>query len=200
MRDTNIFIFGDSITYGACDSEFGGWVNRLRISLENNKDNIYYNTFNLGISGEISEELVKRFNHEFLARYKANTRTIIIFAIGINDTLDINGKDLVKIEAFKNNILELIKQAKHYTDEICFIGLTKIDERLMIPVSWDNERSYFNEKIIKFDNEIELICKDKKIKYIYMYDLLSVDELDDGLHPNSEGHKKMFERISNNMF
>ena len=28
-----------------------------------------------------------------------------------------------------------------------------------------------------------------------MFDLLEVDDLPDGLHPNTEGHKKMFERI-----
>jgi len=28
-----------------------------------------------------------------------------------------------------------------------------------------------------------------------MYDLLQDEDLDDGLHPNAQGHKKMFERI-----
>jgi lysophospholipase L1-like esterase len=32
-----------------------------------------------------------------------------------------------------------------------------------------------------------------------MTDLLSNDDLYDGLHPNSEGHRKMFERIKDNL-
>lgn len=42
MKDIDILIFGDSITYGAWDSEKGGWVNRLRLTLEN-KGEIYFN-------------------------------------------------------------------------------------------------------------------------------------------------------------
>ena len=37
MKDINILVFGDSITYGAWDKEKSGWVNRLRLALEKAK-------------------------------------------------------------------------------------------------------------------------------------------------------------------
>ena len=42
MKDINILVFGDSIAYGAWDDDKAGWVNRLRLILEDNS-NQYYN-------------------------------------------------------------------------------------------------------------------------------------------------------------
>ena len=81
MKGTNIIIFGDSITYGACDYEMGGWVNRLRIYFDNNAES-KISVFNLGISGEISEEVLTRFDSEFNARYDKDKKNVVIFAIG----------------------------------------------------------------------------------------------------------------------
>lgn len=198
-KDINIIVFGDSITYGASDKEIGGWVNRLRMHLENNDEDVDYNVFNMGISGQIIEEVLDRFEYEFKTRFDKEERTILIFAIGINDTQDVNGVDRTDIEKFKANIITLIKQAKHYTDEIYFIGLTNVDESRVVPLPWNTIKSYFNKKIRRFDNELEKICNIEYVNYIKMFNDLTVDELADGLHPDNNGHQKMFEKIIENI-
>ena len=195
MKDINIYVFGDSITYGAGDYELGGWVNRLRLILENDGSEIYYNVFNLGISGEETRETSERFESELRVRYDMYVDNIIIFAIGINDTLDVCGKDEVPLEDFKNNITNLINKAKKYSNKILFIGLTKVNENLVAPLPWNLEKSYFNEKIIKYDNEIEKICLENNIYYLKIFDLLTNDYLIDGLHPNEIGHQKMCDKV-----
>jgi len=191
MKNINIYVFGDSITYGAGDYELGGWVNRLRLTLENDGSKNYYNIFNLGISGEESRETSERFESELRVRYDIYADNIIIFAIGINDTKDICGKDEVTLEDFKSNIINLINDARKYSDKILFIGLTKVNETLVAPLPWNVEKSYFNNKIIKYDNEIEKICLIHNIDYLKLFNLLTNDDLIDGLHPNEIGHQKL---------
>ena len=195
MRDINILVFGDSITYGAWDKEKGGWVNRLRLALENDYSNNYYTIFNLGISGDVTENIKDRFDNECKIRFNKNDNTIIIFSIGINDTQNVKDEDRVSLETFRNNIITLINSAKKYTDNILFIGLTKVDESKVTPLTWDKEKSYLNTKIINFDKELKNICLENNVDYLYIYDLLEVDELFDGLHPNNVGHQKICDKV-----
>ena len=195
MQDINILVFGDSITYGAWDKEKGGWVNRLRLALENDNSNNYYTVFNLGISGDVTEGIKNRFVNECKIRFAKEDNTIIIFSIGINDTQNIKDKYRVSLETFKNNIMALINSAKKYTDNILFIGLTKVDESKVTPLPWDKDKCYLNNKIIDFDKELKSICLENNVDYLYIYDLLEVDELFDGLHPNNVGHQKICDKV-----
>ncbi len=194
MKDINILIFGDSITYGAWDKENGGWVNRLRLALEN-KSEAYFNIYNLGIPGETTIDLKKRFDNECNYRFNTNDKTIIIFSVGINDSQIIKDKSLVLIKDFKKNIIKLIDKAKQYTPYILFIGLTKVDENRTNPVSWDNNINYSNEEVIKYNEVLKNICKEKVINYLEIFNLLDIKDLDDGLHPNNNGHQKLCEEI-----
>ncbi|HIR58919.1 MAG TPA: hypothetical protein IAB38_02610 [Candidatus Onthousia excrementipullorum] len=195
MRDINILVFGDSITYGAWDKEKGGWVNRLRLALENDDSNSYYTIFNLGISGDVTESIKNRFDNECKIRFNKNDNTIIIFSIGINDTQNVKDEDRVSLETFRNNIITLINSAKKYTDNILFIGLTKVDESKVTPLPWDKEKGYLNTKIINFDKELKNICLENNVDYLYIYELLEIEELFDGLHPNNVGHQKICDKV-----
>jgi lysophospholipase L1-like esterase len=188
-----INIFGSSIAWGACDNEKGGWVNRLRNYLADREEN-YCEVYNLGVSGDNSENLLKRFSIENEAR----TPNIIMIGIGLNDSQYIHSKNnpRVSLEKFESNLLELIKQAKKFTEEIIFVGLTKVDEKKLMPTPWDNTKYYDEENVALYDAKIKEICEKNNLPFIPMLDLLSDEDLSaDGLHPNSQGHKKMFLRV-----
>jgi len=51
--------------------------------------------------------------------------------------------------------------------------------------------------IEKYNKTIEKFCQQNNIPFCPMYDLLNDNDLADGLHPNAQGHKKMFEQIKN---
>ena len=88
-----IFIFGDSIAYGAWDPE-GGWVERLRQWLfVTTRDEYNLGTFlyNLSIVGDTTADLLKRFTTEIEARQQGD---IIFFAAGINDAQFVNGRQM----------------------------------------------------------------------------------------------------------
>src|SRR6266446_3620690 len=66
-------VFGASITQGFWDTE-GGWVNRLRRHYDSqvikglHPEENYPTVFNLGISGDSTKGVLKRFNNEAKAR------------------------------------------------------------------------------------------------------------------------------------
>ncbi len=193
-----ILVFGDSIAYGAWDRE-GGWVQRLRKFLDE-----HYNgciVYNLGISSNTSLDLLKRFEFETKQRLEEDDETIIIFSIGINDSMFIlsENKNKIGLEKFKENIQELISIAQKFSSKIIFVGLTPVDEMRTTPIPWDNNKIYRNQDIQRFDKTIKNVCKENGIYFIELFEKLkglkSQELLADGLHPNSGGHEKIFEFV-----
>lgn len=199
---TQILVFGDSIVYGAWDKE-GGWVARLRKFLDErtlSNTDIYYLIYNLGIDGDTTESLLKRFEQETTPRL-LEEETIFIFSLGINDSCFVKSKNVINtpIEKFNGNLQKLIKLARKSASKIVFVGLTPIDETKTTPIPWDTNRSYKNEPIKKYNDIIKKVCKENKILFIEVFEkLINLDYkncLEDGVHPNSEGHEKIFEIV-----
>lgn len=191
----NICIFGDSITWGAEDFEYGGWVSHLRNYLFNKDESDVYN---LGISGDVTTETLKRFDVEAGAR----EADVIMFALGINDSAFVQSKDArwTPLEEFRQNLLLLYKKAKKFTDKIFFVGLTPVDDAKLSPAPFASFPLFYNQKTVSVYNAtIEAFCTEHDIPFIAMEGVLSLDDLPDGLHPNTGGHKKMFEKIKNEL-
>jgi len=197
---TRILVFGASITYGAWDRE-GGWVQRLRKFLD--EKTLTFRIYNLGITGNTTKELLERFEFEAKQRFKLKERDdrIIIFSIGINDSQFVISKnDLrTKPEKFTENIQKLIGLAKKFNSKIAFLGLTPVDELKTTPTSWDRDKTYKNENVRKYNEIIKSVCKENNISFIEIFEKWIKSDykklLEDGLHPNSEGHQKIFEIV-----
>lgn len=185
-KDTITVVWGDSLVYGLYDYEFGGWVNRLRIKL-NNKDKSNF-VLNLGIPGENSSNILLRFEDELKNRYNEEDNFKFIFGIGIKDSLLLN-RDKKYLSKFINNLKNIISISSKYTSDICFIGLVKPDVLI--------RKEYVMENVLKIDKAIEKQCKLSNINYVKMRNIISISDLYDGLHPNSVGYEKMCKIIMN---
>lgn len=188
----NICVFGDSITYGAYDPINGGWVNLLRNYFEKKFEG-EVETYNLGISGDTTEGLLKRMENELIPREPE----IIVVSIGINDTQYIYSQNdyLVTFDQFQKNIKDIWEIAKKFTSKIIFLGLTAVDERKTTPISWNTDKAYKNERVEIFNKFIRDFCHKNHLPFIEVNNLLSEQDLDDGLHPNTKGHQKIFEKV-----
>src|SRR3989344_294041 len=135
LTDIPICVFGDSNTWGAWDTEKGGWVNRLKLYYDLKASSSFYVTvYNLGIDGDDTSLLLKRFD----AECKARAPKIVIFDIGSNDTYtDSKGKANVSLKQFEKNIARLANKAKKFTHKIAFVGFPPINESKTRPVAWD---------------------------------------------------------------
>src|SRR5260370_1258736 len=107
MSIENIGAWGDSITYGAGDTEPLGWVGRLRRRVE--KDHAI-SVHNFGVSGDTSKDLVERFASEL----NSVKPELILIAIGTNDSIFRRGNEEtreVSKEKYKENLQKLFSLA-----------------------------------------------------------------------------------------
>jgi lysophospholipase L1-like esterase len=202
---SQILIFGDSITYGASDLE-GGWVSRLRKYIDakgENDPDYYYLVYNLGISGQNSTDILQRFEFEAKSRIKEEGETVIVFALGTNDSQLFAGKLRTEPEQFKENLKQLNDLARKYTQRVVFIGLLPVDESKTCPVAWHQDKFYKNENLERNNTIIKEFCEKNSLLFIDIYSHLSKikyqELLEDGLHPNTEGHAQMFELIKDEL-
>lgn len=200
---TRIFVFGDSIAYGYYDIE-GGWTERLKkffIEKVISDENYDYSVYNMSISGDCTRDVLERFEFEMKQRTKDEEGEIIIFAIGANDTqiLNKNEKTIVSPVELENNIKKLIFLSRKFSNKILFVGLTPVDDERMTPVPWRTDISYNNKYIESYNEIIKNTCKENKVPFIDFFKSWFKsnykDLLEDGAHPNTEGHKKIFETI-----
>ncbi len=205
-----ILVFGDSVAWGAWDRE-GGWVQRLRKYVDEktlaapefcNTD--FHQVYNLGISsvsGENSTDLLKRFKVETKPRAFGEDEIIFVFEIGDNDSMFLKDKNSFAVppEKFEKNLRKLIEMAKKYSSKIVFVGTAAVDESRTAPISWDKNMFFKNEYIRKYSEIVKSVCKENKIRFIDIYGKFEKMNykklLEDGLHPNSEGHKIIFETV-----
>ena len=184
-----IGIWGDSITYGAGDSEALGWVGRLRKLLEKNDD---VSVYNFGICGDTTDDLLKRFSIEADA-IKPN---VVVFAIGINDSKYPVGEteNVISLEKYKQNMRELLKLAKNYTDKVVIVGATKADEAL----TRKSGTRFVNAVIQTYNDFLKEFSESEGLTFVDIFDVLDINtDLDDGLHPNAQGYGKLFGTIKN---
>jgi lysophospholipase L1-like esterase len=184
----NICIFGDSITWGAYDPVNGGWVTLLRNYLEG-KDNDT-TIYNLGICADDSYGLLKRFKIEAEPRKP----DLVIFAIGAND-IKHQQNESIPFDKFEDNINKLVSQANKFTKKIIILGITPVNEQLTTPRNKPPYNFRENKDVFKCNKILETITIKQKITFIPIPINFSGKDLCDGLHPNTEGHQKIFEKI-----
>lgn len=200
----NILVFGASTTYGAWDVEGSGWVQRLRKFIDENEEvsgfQNHHLIYNLGISGDKTTGLIKRFEAETKARIKENRETIILFHIGINDAIYSEKLDRTEISPgqYRNNLIALIKLTKKYSQKIVVIGSMPVDSRVD-PMPWSLGRSYKNEHVERFNKIMEEVARENEVHFIEIYQRFVKEDysklLADGVHMNNEGHRKFFEIV-----
>ena len=87
---------------------------------------------------------------------------------------------------------ELINQAQQFSKKIIFLGLTNVVESLVMPLP-DTQNEYYRLKnIAAYNQHLQEVCQKNNLPFLDVLDLLSDAELEDGLHPDSNGHEKMY--------
>ena len=213
-----ILVFGTSVTYGAWDQE-GGWVQRLRKYVDQNfikKKGEEFLIYNLGVGGNTSKDILERIEPEAKERLKDLEEdgkiigeVITILSFGKNDCLINNTtkENWFSLEDFGSNLKKIIYISKGYSNKLVFVGNGMVDENLVDPMRWEGFEqeswSYKNEIIEKYEEKIKEVCKKNKIPFIDV--TRKFKELDykkllhDGIHPNSEGHKLIFEIVKSQL-
>lgn len=204
----HILVFGTSTTYGAWDTE-GGWVSKLRKFIDqkvvesyDGQNHTYYHLiYNLGVSGDDTRGILKRFEQESKVRFSEDEETIIIFHVGVNDSQFRHKENNFKVPQgeYRNNLKKLIFLARQISSKIIFVGFNPVNDSKVNPIPWNLNESYSSDNILKYDNILKEICNEEKVHYIRVFNRFkeagSGKLLEDGLHPNNEGHNVIYEIV-----
>lgn len=191
-----ILVFGDSIAWGAFDNEKGWWVERLKTSFFQNYSKEYIWVYNLAVSSNDTRGVLRFLESDINKIDKIEPEEyILLFSIWSNDPRYIDRPDniFVSQEEFEENLQKIITIAKKYSKKIFFTGLMGVDDKLTQP--WNENEFWQNKDIERYDEIIVKKCKENQVHFIPLLDLINESDLSDGLHPNTEGHKKIYKRI-----
>ena len=187
-------VFGDSIAWGAYDPINGGWVTLLRNYFEQEWEKFNnISIYNLGINGDTSSGVLTRLQNE-ISTHSVYGLHGIIYAVGINDSAkrQETGDSWVPYDIFQRNIQSLHIEALKHTDKIIFVGLTSVVDNLLNPYPDDIDKTYTQASVGRYNRIIKKYCNNHNIPYI---SLDNIELSEDGLHPNTAGHQKIFETV-----
>ncbi len=185
-------IFGDSIVRGKFDFKEGGWAERIRRVLEDVEER-EWSVYVLGVSNDTTTSLLKRIQVEIEARKPE----VIMIAIGVNDARYIETADHLEtpLPAFRENLKKILDIARGFTQDVIFLGITQVDESKTMPIPWRTDLYYTEKNVAMYNDALEAFCKKHSVDFIPVFDLITKDDLPDGLHPNPEGHAKIAKKM-----
>lgn len=190
-----ILIFGDSITYGAWDSE-GGWADRLKRWAHQRylQNGTKLQVINLGIGGNTSRGILARLENEIKARHSASWPFMIILMLGSNDGRVRDDVVEVPLEQFAQNYREIVNIAKSYTDKIITVGLPPLGQ----PEIDFKEMQYSDSTLERYDAEIRTIANEHDLPFVDVRPLFSSRDSfsPDLLHPNDAGHEIIYKAVN----
>ncbi|MFH1667978.1 MAG: GDSL-type esterase/lipase family protein [Candidatus Komeilibacteria bacterium] len=197
-----ILIFGDSISWGAFDTEQGGWVERLKTFFLQHYDDDGFDlgVYNLSVSSNDTRGVLKFLSADIDKMNQIEPEEyILLFSVGSNDPRYIDQVDRVFVpeDEFEANLLKIVEIAKRHSTKIIFTGLMKVNESLTKP--WIRNEFWENKDLENYDNIIKKVCEQNRIDFIPLFGLITEGDLADGLHPNSQGHAKIFTHIKKHL-
>ena len=197
-----ILCFGDSITYGESDEIAGGWVERLKVDLIKRYQNQIRQEVticNLGIGGETTDGLARRFQNEFNARVHKNEKSIVILFYGTNDIVIHKQKNTVPIKYFYRNIASCIDYCRNLDSTVFLIG--------SFPVSQNNDGKInqhgqvrYKQDVTIYNERLKAIANENACEFVDLlgeFECLSHESYFalDKVHPNENGHYKIYELV-----
>jgi lysophospholipase L1-like esterase len=204
MLIQRIFCFGDSVTFGERDLEFSGWVsrlNRLFFQQMRGASIIPLAAYNLGIGGETTDGLKKRFENELSARRLKNSKTTVLFQYGLNDMVLHKGKNRVPLTYFKRNLVACIQYSLERKLDVGLITIHPFSESL------DNKVDCFGH--IRSLTDVGLYNEALyELAALYGCQLIDVEKIfraetmlaEDAIHPNALGHQAIAGLIEEQLF
>lgn len=195
-----IVVFGDSAGVGHIDAK-GGWVSRLKAHINtlriNNKVSFSVSIHNFSINGTTTNYLVDRVSLE-LKHLEWGSPRIVIIALGKNDSrYNFESKsNEISVEKFKQNLEKIINACFDYKNtKIILFNIGKYNDEITFPVPWNTVLGYRTDLIKPYNEVLKDFAKQKNVELIDLNSKLTLDDLYDGVHPNSNGHKKIYEEV-----
>lgn len=198
-----VVAIGDSFVYGYGDWEGGGWAERLKRHWQRPQQEGHI-LYNLGVRGDTVRHVEQRLQSEFYRRGELRNRQpdALILSVGANDSARLghqNGRHYVPLEEFEAAIARILDLAQSM-GPTWFVGMVPVDE-VKMPFAGSVYYSHVDQAL--YNEAIRVACHQRDIPFLNCFDRWNARGdlwsnarlIEDGLHPNGEGHKAVFEDI-----
>jgi lysophospholipase L1-like esterase len=180
MAQIRICFIGDSFVSGAYDLECLGWAGRISAAARARGHDL--SPYNLGIRGETSAQIAKRWCAEAEVRQSAQQEGRLVFEFGVNDVREVNGTRQLGLAQSLVAARQVLSSAAGWKPTL-MVGP---------PPGGDVAR---NARIKEMSAEIAKLCAELSVPYFDSYtplaaspaflaDVTSVD----GTHPSAVGY------------
>lgn len=180
MAQMRICFIGDSFVSGAFDDECLGWVGRISASARRRKHDV--SPYNLGVRGETSIQIARRWRAEAEMRQSPQQEGRLVFAFGVNDTREVNGKRQMEAAQSLAAAREILGAAVGWKPTL-MIGP---------PPGGDSAR---NLRVKELSEAMARLCGELRLPYFDSFTPLALSptfipstKAVDGTHPNAAGY------------
>lgn len=199
MTVLRICFVGDSMTAGTGDDQFVGWPGRLcQAERVRGHDLTLYN---LGVRGDTSVMIAARWRAECEARLPPEFPSALVFAFGVNDTAEENGKLRVDPEQTVATARNILAEAARWKPTL-MIGPSPVDEEKMPLSIGPVPRDMRNARIARMSRLLEGVAAEVGVPYFDSYTALADNPVwkkaiaaSDGVHAVGDGYALMAARI-----
>jgi acyl-CoA thioesterase-1 len=194
MTAIRICFVGDSITLGTGDAAMLGWPGRLGAMAWSQGHQV--TVYNLGVRGETSEDIRRRWRNESSQRLPAGMNCALVFAFGLNDCAVENGaQQKVALEQTIVNARAILSEAQAWLPS-AFIGPLPVDDtRMPLQVVPGKQLRIFNEQIEQVNHALAGLMAELNVPFLDLFSFLFGDprwreviKLGDGIHPPQQGY------------
>lgn len=207
MSMKQIFLLGSSSVYGV-GAEQAGWADLVKQYVHskmysNGGVGEKYEVYNFGKSGATIDFVIDNFPKQ-LEQYGRDVDTTVIVCVGGNNSKAETTPDnfVSTPEEYAEEVKKLLKLLKENSKQIIVVGNGWVDESKTTPKPnpLTGGKSYMtNARRKQFSEITKSVAKEHGVSFVDV-DVSYDDWIDnyiyeDGLHPNQEGHKLIFEEI-----
>lgn len=179
-RAMRICFIGDSFVSGAFDEECLGWVGRISADARARGHDL--SPYNLGIRGETSAQMAKRWRAEAELRQSPQQEGRLVFEFGVNDAREVNGKRQLEAAQSLAAARDMLGAASRWKPTL-MIG----------PPPGDDQAR--NQRVKELSEHVGKLCAELDVPYFDSYAALlaspvwgpSVHAVD-GTHPSGSGY------------
>lgn len=186
IHDHRVCFKGDSFIHGTGDSSRLGWVGRVTANMKENGWEV--TTYNLGVRGDSSREVLFRWEQECLHRFVEGTRNVVVFSSGVNDVMMENGLTRIPRTESQENFQKIMEKAQSLYHTFV-VGPPPIQD------------SCHNIRIHELSRSFEKSAAAKQVPYFSTFEALSqtirMDEVRKGdrTHPGQAGYAQLVKSI-----
>ena len=146
----------------------------------------------MGLPGDTAKGLRNRMRSELENRVREGFETVIVIAIGINDSALEDNEERFSPKTFEENIHSLIAIGKQFTCHIVMVGLNPVNESLVNPLPNGSGIAFRNSRVELFNSVLEKTAAAKGLPFVDVWGRWGAQDHRalprDGLHPNDAGH------------